>query len=174
MDLGFATKKQITSVSRSVLSNHKRLRPLTPSYPRKPKQIPSPSIPRTRSYATSNNAGGVKASSRRQVTVRNDDGRIQWSDLTVGEKAARTTQQTFNFGVIILGLGMTVRQHSITGYSLLILRRSAWSIFYIQKFSLQTAKLDTLTVPSTRLGPILARQNCSGPVRQFELSESQR
>lgn len=57
-----------------------------------------------RFYATSNTlAGTTKTSSRKQVTIGNDDGRIPWGQLSVGEKAARTTQQTFNFGVILAG-----------------------------------------------------------------------
>ena len=46
--------------------------------------------------------------SRKQVTVTNDDGRVQWVNLTVGEKVARTTQQTFNLGLIFVGALMTV------------------------------------------------------------------
>lgn len=64
----------------------------------------------TRHYATSDSLGGQKTSSRKQVTIRNDDGRVQWKELTTGEKAARTTQQTFNFGVIFAGLCGTVRK----------------------------------------------------------------
>lgn len=57
-----------------------------------------------RYYATSNTlAGTTKASSRKQVTIGNDDGRVPWGQLSAGEKAARTTQQTFNFGVILAG-----------------------------------------------------------------------
>ena len=63
----------------------------------------------SRQYATSDSIGGHKTSSRKQVTVRNDDGRVQWNDLTTVEKAARTTQQTFNFGVILVGVFGTVR-----------------------------------------------------------------
>ena len=69
------------------------------------------SLPPFRPYATSCSFGDTKACpscSRKQVTIRNDDGRVQWDDLTVREKAARTTQQTFNFGVVLLGLSMTV------------------------------------------------------------------
>ncbi|EMC93639.1 hypothetical protein BAUCODRAFT_45611, partial [Baudoinia panamericana UAMH 10762] len=44
---------------------------------------------------------------RRAVTVANDTGRIPWSDLSIGEKAARTTQQTFNLGLVLLGVGLT-------------------------------------------------------------------
>lgn len=71
-------------------------------------QRPRPSVPAFRSYATSNGLGGTKTSIRKQVTVRNDDGRVQWNDLTTGEKAARTTQQTFNFGVVFAGFIGTV------------------------------------------------------------------
>ncbi len=57
-----------------------------------------------RHYATSNTlAGTSKPSSRKQVTIGNDDGRVPWGQLSTGEKAARTTQQTFNFGVILAG-----------------------------------------------------------------------
>ena len=67
-----------------------------------------PTLPSPRLYATENSLGNTKSSSRKQVTVIGDDGRVQWKELTVGEKAARTTQQTFNFGVILLGLSLTV------------------------------------------------------------------
>lgn len=57
-----------------------------------------------RYYATSNTlAGTTKPSSRKQVTIGNDDGRVPWGQLSAGEKAARTTQQTFNFGLILAG-----------------------------------------------------------------------
>jgi import inner membrane translocase subunit TIM21 len=45
--------------------------------------------------------------SRRAVTVTSDDGRINWGDLSAREKAARTTQQSFNFLVIAAGVLMT-------------------------------------------------------------------
>lgn len=44
---------------------------------------------------------------RRAVTVANDTGRVPWQDLSTGEKAARTTQQTFNLGIVLLGVGAT-------------------------------------------------------------------
>jgi len=72
-----------------------------------------PSFSASRSYATSDSLGGHKTSSRKQVTIRNDDGRVQWNDLTTGEKAARTTQQTFNLGVVLAGLAGTVRYNAI-------------------------------------------------------------
>ncbi len=46
---------------------------------------------------------------RKQVTVIGDDGRIDWQDLSTREKAARTTQQSFNFLVVIAGAIGTVR-----------------------------------------------------------------
>jgi hypothetical protein len=55
-------------------------------------------LAQTRSYATS----------RRQVTVINDDGRVNWSDLSGREKVARSTQQSFNFGLVVVGVIMTV------------------------------------------------------------------
>ena len=63
-----------------------------------------------RNYA-SNALGTTSTASkipRRQVTVTNDDGRVKWGDLTAGEKAARTTQQTINFSVIIVGVIGTI------------------------------------------------------------------
>jgi len=46
-------------------------------------------------------------SRRRAVTVANDTGHVPWKQLSVGEKAARTTQQSFNLGLILLGVGLT-------------------------------------------------------------------
>lgn len=39
----------------------------------------------------------------------NDDGRVAWGQLSPMEKAARTTQQSFNLGLIVVGAVMTVR-----------------------------------------------------------------
>lgn len=44
---------------------------------------------------------------RRAVTVVNDTGRVPWQQLSFGEKAARTTQQSFNFGLVLLGVVAT-------------------------------------------------------------------
>lgn len=57
----------------------------------------------SRIYATSNTLGGSKTPSRKQVTIRNDDGQAKWRNLTNGEKVARAIQQTFNFGIILAG-----------------------------------------------------------------------
>lgn len=64
-----------------------------------------------RLYATQTGLGTTNAQptrKRKAVTMLNDDGRVAWSDLSAREKAARTTQQTFNFGMIILGAILTV------------------------------------------------------------------
>lgn len=50
----------------------------------------------------------LPSSRKRAVTVLNDTGRVPWESLSIGEKAARTTQQTFNFGLVLLGLGATI------------------------------------------------------------------
>ncbi|KAL9102449.1 MAG: hypothetical protein Q9163_002410 [Psora crenata] len=57
----------------------------------------------SKSYATSGSSRNSAASSRKQVTIVNDDGRVQWQDLSPREKAARTTQQTFNLGLVLAG-----------------------------------------------------------------------
>jgi len=64
----------------------------------------------SRHYATqtSSSKSTNPSSKRRAVTPFNDDGRVNWTDLSRGEKAARATQQTFNFGFILAGLGLTV------------------------------------------------------------------
>jgi mitochondrial import inner membrane translocase subunit TIM21 len=62
-------------------------------------------------YATPTGLGTTNAPptrKRKAVTMLNDDGRVAWEDLSAREKAARTTQQTFNFGMIILGTLLTV------------------------------------------------------------------
>ena len=46
--------------------------------------------------------------SHKKVTVTNDDGRVPWNELSTGEKAARTTQQSFNFGIVLAGAVGTV------------------------------------------------------------------
>ena len=65
-----------------------------------------------RLYATQTGLGTSSTAprpKRKAVTAFNDDGRVAWGDLSAGEKAARTTQQTFNFGLILLGTVLTVR-----------------------------------------------------------------
>ena len=62
-----------------------------------------------RRHLSTNSASGPTNSTRKQVTVLSDDGRVQWRDLTRLEKVARTTQQTFNIGLILSGFFLTVR-----------------------------------------------------------------
>lgn len=64
-----------------------------------------------RLYATQTGLGTSNtqpAKKRKAVTVLNDDGGLAWEDLSAREKAARMTQQTFNFSMIILGAVLTV------------------------------------------------------------------
>ncbi|KAF8848366.1 import inner membrane translocase subunit tim-21, mitochondrial [Acephala macrosclerotiorum] len=67
------------------------------------------SIAALRLYATQTGLGTSNTPPRRRkaVTPFNDDGRVSWGDLSAGEKAARATQQTFNFGFIIIGAVLT-------------------------------------------------------------------
>ncbi|KAI9662976.1 MAG: mitochondrial import inner membrane translocase subunit tim21 [Bathelium mastoideum] len=61
-----------------------------------------------RPYATHSSLTGTSTTTRRKtVTPFNDDGRISWGDLSTGEKIARTTQQTFNFVLIVVGVVAT-------------------------------------------------------------------
>jgi import inner membrane translocase subunit TIM21 len=49
----------------------------------------------------------TEASKRRAVTPFNDDGHVPWTQLSAGEKTGRAAQQSFNFGMVIVGLVMT-------------------------------------------------------------------
>lgn len=51
-------------------------------------------------------SSGPKRRSR-AVTPFNDDGFVPWNELSTGEKAARATQQSFNLGMIIVGVVLT-------------------------------------------------------------------
>ncbi|KAJ0118120.1 import inner membrane translocase subunit tim-21 [Diaporthe amygdali] len=62
-----------------------------------------------RNYAT---RGG--SSKRRSVTPFNDDGHVPWTQLSGAEKTARAAQQSFNFGFILVGVGLT----GVVGYFL--------------------------------------------------------
>ncbi|OCT48367.1 Mitochondrial import inner membrane translocase subunit tim21 [Cladophialophora carrionii] len=85
--------------SRELTATLKRRRAPSTSY----HQISGRSQPAsTRSASTSSGP------SRRAVTVTSDDGRYNWSELSTGEKAARGTQQTFNFLLVSLGLVGTI------------------------------------------------------------------
>ncbi|KAI1612971.1 TIM21-domain-containing protein [Exophiala viscosa] len=63
----------------------------------------------TRRHASTNTSSSSSPTpSRRAITVTSDDGRYNWSDLSTGEKAARGTQQTFNFLLVAAGLVGTI------------------------------------------------------------------
>ncbi|KAI4138342.1 MAG: hypothetical protein L6R39_006834 [Caloplaca ligustica] len=64
-------------------------------------------IENSRGYATQDTLSSSPIPTRKPVTVANDNGRVHWKDLSVPEKVARTTQQTFHFGIIMTGLVMT-------------------------------------------------------------------
>ena len=60
-------------------------------------------------YATQSSLGGSSTPPpRKQITVTSDDGRVRWGELSAREKTARATQQTMNFGIIVIGAIMTV------------------------------------------------------------------
>jgi import inner membrane translocase subunit TIM21 len=67
-----------------------------------------PIVPIQNRLATSSSLPKDPTSRKRAVTVLNDTGRVPWTNLSFGEKAARTTQQTFNFSLVLLGLGATI------------------------------------------------------------------
>lgn len=71
-----------------------------------------------RFYATQTGLGKSQSPGprRRGVTPFNDDGRVPWTQLSKGEKAARATQQSFNFGLILAGLGLTVRLNVVAPF----------------------------------------------------------
>ncbi|KAH0565905.1 hypothetical protein GP486_000708, partial [Trichoglossum hirsutum] len=60
-----------------------------------------------RGHATQRSPGTNRNPTRKQITVASDDGRVRWGELSAREKAARTTQQTFNFVTVLVGLVMT-------------------------------------------------------------------
>lgn len=45
---------------------------------------------------------------RKSITLTTDTGRVPWTSLSTGEKAIRSTQQTLNLGLVLLGIGLTV------------------------------------------------------------------
>lgn len=108
-------------------------------------------------YATQNSIGGLPTTKRKQVTVVNDDGRVQWGALSLGEKAARITQQTFNFGIILAGLVMTVQLPPPIMESSPDKSREGLRMFYTPTSLRQTARSVTSIELLTRSNPILER-----------------
>ena len=48
---------------------------------------------------------------RRAVTPFNDNGSVPWGELSGAGKVSRATQQTFNFGLVVVGMVLTVKDH---------------------------------------------------------------
>jgi hypothetical protein len=71
-------------------------------------------------FTTSRNTQATQSSTpnptpgpqRKSITLTGDTGQVRWSDLSPGEKAVRTTQQSFNLVVVLVGVLATVRPHS--------------------------------------------------------------
>ncbi|KAK3353586.1 TIM21-domain-containing protein [Lasiosphaeria hispida] len=64
----------------------------------------------SRQYATQQqqqNQPKQPKANRRAVTPFNDDGRIPWRQLSATERVGRAAQQSFNFGVVIVGMLLT-------------------------------------------------------------------
>jgi hypothetical protein len=55
--------------------------------------------------STSNSPPGPQ---RKSITLTGDTGQVRWSDLSPGEKAVRTTQQSFNLVIVLVGVLATV------------------------------------------------------------------
>lgn len=92
-----------------------------------------------RAYATQTGLGttATPKSKRRSVTPFNDTGFVPWSELSAAEKAARATQQSYNFGIIAVGLVFTVRAichcylHEISNANQLIIRAQGFVTYYL-------------------------------------------
>ncbi|KAI4865108.1 import inner membrane translocase subunit tim-21, mitochondrial [Hypoxylon rubiginosum] len=67
---------------------------------------PQPILVARHTYATQHSSN-TTASKRKAVTPFNDDGYVPWNQLSAVEKASRATQQTFNFGLVIVGVVLT-------------------------------------------------------------------
>jgi hypothetical protein len=131
-------------------------------------------LPITRKYATQSSLGGASGPSRKQITVTTDDGRVRWGDLSAREKAARTTQQSINFVVVITGVIMTVRDYSPNFHTPLTIGfRVEWSTSSGLKSSLQTARLGISTRPSIESRMIPGVRICLEAVRRSKHLESQ-
>ncbi|KAK3209525.1 hypothetical protein GRF29_69g2082610, partial [Pseudopithomyces chartarum] len=84
------------------------LRPLTkrpPTLPRKP--LARAAFSTSRPTLASPSSTPPPQPTRRSVTVTNDTGAVRWSDLSPGEKASRTVQQSMNLSIVLVGIAMT-------------------------------------------------------------------
>lgn len=71
------------------------------------RRVISTSSPNQATHTSSTTSSGPPPPPRRQVTITNDTGSVRWNNLSKGEKAARATQQTFNFAIILTGVVLT-------------------------------------------------------------------
>lgn len=63
----------------------------------------------TQKQQTGSGPNSAPSSRRRAVTPFNDNGQVPWTELSLGEKTGRAAQQTVNFGVVLVGIALTVR-----------------------------------------------------------------
>lgn len=114
-----------------------------------------PIHPLFRAYASQSGVG-AGSPSRKQVTIANDDGRVTWANLSIREKAARTTQQTFNLGVVLAGVIMTVYLPEISHLLLVLIRgREVSRTFFTRKSFLRIVKSAISIVQLMRSRPVL-------------------
>lgn len=83
-----------------------------------PRIQPRPShrtnVARAALFCTTNSPRAVqsdippKAPSRRNITLTGDTGQVHWSNLSPAEKAIRTTQQSWNLVVVVVGITATL------------------------------------------------------------------
>ncbi|KAK5111687.1 hypothetical protein LTR62_004793 [Meristemomyces frigidus] len=69
--------------------------------------LPSQAIRHTRFATTDSLPKDTSVIRHRRVTVTNDTGAVPWKHLSLGEKAARATQQSFNLSLILVGITLT-------------------------------------------------------------------
>ncbi|TKX27624.1 mitochondrial import inner membrane translocase subunit tim21 [Elsinoe australis] len=58
-------------------------------------------------YRPASTSSSPNTSNRKSISLTTDTGRIPWSSLTIREKAVRSTQQSFNFLLVLVGIGLT-------------------------------------------------------------------
>jgi mitochondrial import inner membrane translocase subunit TIM21 len=82
-----------------------------PAFPTSTARLLQRSYAAQSSLGGSNSSGGHRHAQRKAITVTSDDGRLQWSELSTREKAARSTQQSVNFVIVAAGAAGTVTYH---------------------------------------------------------------
>lgn len=125
-----------------------------------------------RRHLSSNSAPGPANSPRKQITVLSDDGRVQWQDLTRLEKVARTTQQTFNVGLVIGGFFLTVCLVFYLRFLIAKANRELSYIYFIPRSSPQIARPVISIGLSIRFEGMLGHLNYLDQSRRSEPLES--